>query len=394
MLSKNELAKEIKRLEAKNKSLKSEISMIKISASYKLAQQIVERCKSKVGLLTLPFFIVNQFLVRKLKKFIKFNGHIPKHFSEEDLGIDITTQSYKQGVSVLIPCYNGEVFVNRCLDSLAKQSLPKALVEVIIILNGRLDNSLNIINSFQEEHPELLIRVESLEEANVSRARNQAIESATREFSIFLDIDDEISANYLKNLLDMAKLNTVVFANIKDVLIYSDEAKGDSGKLELSNQNHKLSFDDVMPLVSKNACKLIPTQLLKQLKYNKTLKSGEDVVFMSELFAKLKPQITLCKHFNETFYIRHVTDNSVSRKASSYEFCVSQRLEVIAQLDSLLSQQTNKLSKYLLLNFINFQLNFVADYILNNQESYKILLQDKRLNTINFDIETAINRKI
>lgn len=393
MLDNDKLSQEIAQLKVQNKKIQEEISSIKISASYKLAQEVVSRCKTKIGIVTLPFYLINQFFFRKLTKFIRFKGAVPRRFSETDCRVSLEFTQLEDGVSILIPCYRGEQYIERCLNSIANQSINQELIEIVIVLNGNIDRTPELISSFQLTHPDFAIYIEHIQEANVSSARNRAIECANKQYSIFLDVDDELSPNYLKNLLSKSKVNTVVFTNIKDV--YSD-AEPDTfftdKKLKNINFND-VSFDDVLPLVSKNACKLIPTHFLKQLTYCNSLKSGEDVVFMSQLFSKLKPQIELCNDFHDTFYIRHVVENSVSRKASSYQFCVEQRLDVIEQLDKLLKDEKHRLSQFILTSFINFQLNFIASYLLNNRNSYQQLMRDNRLNKIEFDVETAINRK-
>lgn len=91
-------------------------------------------------------------------------------------------------VSVIIPVFNGEGFIERCVDSVLAQSMQD--FEIIVVNDGSTDNSLAILKGYAAEH----VNVRILDQANAGQgaARNRAIVEARGEFILFVDADDFI----------------------------------------------------------------------------------------------------------------------------------------------------------------------------------------------------------
>ena len=88
--------------------------------------------------------------------------------------------------SVIIPVYNAEKTIERCLKSLTDQN--RQDVEIIVVNDGSLDNSLEIIEKIAST--DLRVKVHSQKNRGVSSARNYGIEKASGEWLTFLDSDD------------------------------------------------------------------------------------------------------------------------------------------------------------------------------------------------------------
>ncbi|HWR24572.1 MAG TPA: glycosyltransferase family 2 protein [Feifaniaceae bacterium] len=101
-------------------------------------------------------------------------------------------------VSIIVPVYNAQSTIGRCLDSIRKQTLRD--IEVIIVNDGSTDNSGNLIRNYTEADPRF--RLVEKENAGVSAARNIGIEHASGEFLQFADSDDWLSENASQSLLD------------------------------------------------------------------------------------------------------------------------------------------------------------------------------------------------
>lgn len=101
-------------------------------------------------------------------------------------------------LSIIIPVYNVEKFLLKCLKSV--ESLINLRHEVIIVNDGSSDNSRSIIESFVEEHPS----VKYISQANLglSGARNAGLREATGEYIWFIDSDDYIEEKETKKLID------------------------------------------------------------------------------------------------------------------------------------------------------------------------------------------------
>lgn len=104
-------------------------------------------------------------------------------------------------VSVIIPVYNSENYLKRCLDSVITQTLKN--IEIIAINDGSTDNSLSILQQYANQD----VRIKIIDQKNfgVSHSRNLGILSATAETIAFLDSDDEMLFNMLEVMLDTMK---------------------------------------------------------------------------------------------------------------------------------------------------------------------------------------------
>lgn len=104
-------------------------------------------------------------------------------------------------VSVIIPVYNNEVFVEKCIRSVMEQTYTS--LEIIVINDGSTDNSLAILKELETEDSR--IRLINQKNAGVSAARNRGLEIATGEYLTFVDGDDYIGPDYIKKLYISAK---------------------------------------------------------------------------------------------------------------------------------------------------------------------------------------------
>jgi glycosyltransferase involved in cell wall biosynthesis len=104
-------------------------------------------------------------------------------------------------ISVIIPCYNCEGFINRCVDSVLNQSYQD--VEIILVNNNSSDNSLAFLNKYQSEFPNKIFVFEESKKG-APAARNHGLYKARGEWIQFLDADDELSADKLQGQLNIA----------------------------------------------------------------------------------------------------------------------------------------------------------------------------------------------
>lgn len=102
-------------------------------------------------------------------------------------------------VSVIIPIYNVEKFLGKCLTSVCAQTYKN--IEIILIDDGSQDDSLKIARDFAQYDNR--IRIVSQSNAGVSVARNNGIEKSTGEYVCFIDADDIVSDDYIEYLLSL-----------------------------------------------------------------------------------------------------------------------------------------------------------------------------------------------
>ena len=98
--------------------------------------------------------------------------------------------------SIIVPVYNVEKYIKKCLDSIMNQSFKD--YEVIVINDGTKDNSMDIVKKYD-------VKIINQENKGQSSARNHGIKEAKGEYIVFLDSDDTIEKDLLKELNDATK---------------------------------------------------------------------------------------------------------------------------------------------------------------------------------------------
>lgn len=123
-------------------------------------------------------------------------------------------------ISVIIPVYNTEEYILRCLNSIVSQTFKD--YEIIIIDDGSKDKSSDIIKEFIKSHQDIAVNYIYQENAGQAAARNLGIYKAQGEYICFIDSDDYIEPDMLEVLYSQAAVSNadIVVCNIK--MVYED----------------------------------------------------------------------------------------------------------------------------------------------------------------------------
>ena len=123
-------------------------------------------------------------------------------------------------ISVIIPCFNHEKFIGRCLRSILDQSLNKKDYEVIVVDDGSSDNSLKIIKSFGN----LVKVIINKKNSGLPYSLNTGIRSSKSKYIVRLDSDDYVNKDFLSFLLQFIEQNsTEIDAVACDYLVVDDK---------------------------------------------------------------------------------------------------------------------------------------------------------------------------
>ena len=105
-------------------------------------------------------------------------------------------------LSIIIPMFNVEKYINQCLNSLIHQDISSSNYEIVIINDGSTDSSYLKASVFQEKYPH--VKIYTQQNSGVSSARNKGIEISSGEYFFFIDADDYIALNSLKGIVNLA----------------------------------------------------------------------------------------------------------------------------------------------------------------------------------------------
>ena len=119
-------------------------------------------------------------------------------------------------ISTIVPVYNAEKYIDRCITSIIQQTYKN--LDIILINDGSKDKSLEICNKYKKIDKR--VRVFNKNNSGVSDTRNFGIEQAKGDYITFIDSDDYIDNDYIKNLVENFESNSYVrIANLN----YSEE---------------------------------------------------------------------------------------------------------------------------------------------------------------------------
>lgn len=203
-------------------------------------------------------------------------------------------------VSVIIPVYNAEYCISKCLDSIL---INKSIgFEVILIDDGSIDNSLDICKEYAKIDKR--VRVYKKENGGASSARNRGLEYASGIWITFVDADDII----------LIKDWTFLFESKSDLVMlphctrykYLYEQHGFADNINIDNYHKYLNSP-----CFKTACsKFYRKSLLKEVSFDERMKVGEDQLFLLEYFRAVRSFEVI----NLPFYEYQLPDISAGRK--------------------------------------------------------------------------------
>ena len=186
-------------------------------------------------------------------------------------------------ISIVIPVYNAENYIDRCIKSILKQTYIN--FELIIVNDGSTDNTSNIC--YQYAHVDSRIRLISQKNHGVSKARNRGIINAEGRYIVFIDADDYIETEYIQNLYNLISRNNVDFCCIS----YKTEISETEDVCLLEN-DIKLSGEDAIVEMMKPSCKIPRTPWGKMFKLEQVININfeseyslaEDTLYNLEVF--------------------------------------------------------------------------------------------------------------
>ena len=103
-------------------------------------------------------------------------------------------------ISIIIPVYNAEKYISRCLDSILNQTFKD--IEIICINDNSYDNSVSVLKEYSQKDKRIKV-FDNTENIGAALSRNTGIDNAKGEYIYFIDSDDYIDSNYLENMLSV-----------------------------------------------------------------------------------------------------------------------------------------------------------------------------------------------
>lgn len=245
-------------------------------------------------------------------------------------------------VSIIVPVYNVEKYIRKCLESLVNQTLKD--IEVIVVNDGSPDNSQSIIDEYVKKYPHI-IKSYAKENGGQGSARNYGYQKATGEYIGFVDSDDYVSLDMYEKLYNKAILNKSDIVICKYTVI--DENNNSKEYQYLFNKTNNDKIDYLFN--NTGVCnKIYKRNLLKKFEFRSKV-WYEDIDFIIKILLKAKKISSI----EDELYYYLVREGSTMNNNN-----IKKNLDILAAFDSILNYilENKEYQKY------SDEIEFIAIY--------------------------------
>ena len=218
-------------------------------------------------------------------------------------------------ISVILPTYKPQKYIDQCLYSLGCQTLSNDLFEILIVLNGccepwKSEIETNIAKYLSRHNVKLI----QTDQGGVSNARNIALDVAHGKYITFIDDDDYVSPSYLQELYNIVDDDTIALAY---PYAFNEGEEGIQIPYPLTQIYDQWANRGKQPHVRIRkyflgpCMKLIPRHVIDDRRYNVRFSHGEDSIFMFLISDRMK---TVSFTPRNAIYYRRIRHNSAMTK--------------------------------------------------------------------------------
>ncbi len=190
-------------------------------------------------------------------------------------------------VSIIIPAYNVEPYLKKCIDTILPQITKED--EMIIINPASTDKTQQIAEEYAKQNAN--IHYYSIEKAGPSKTRNVGIQKAQGKYLLFLDADDYIAENYIQRMLEETKEGELVICSYRMI----QQETGETQIKQYSQEKEEIPFSQVPMLYEKELLNLVWNKLYEasiiqenHITFNEKYTKGEDLLFNLAYIQKIK----------------------------------------------------------------------------------------------------------
>jgi glycosyltransferase involved in cell wall biosynthesis len=300
-------------------------------------------------------------------------------------------------LSIIIPVYNVEKYLARCLDSILMQKV-NFYYEIIAVNDSSTDSSREILLAYKNKY-ENLILIEHNCNKNLSVARNSGISICKGLYIMHIDSDDWIekdSLQYIYNSISQTSCDVMVFN------YFIENSKQERNLIKIIKEDKFVTDKRLVYnfFVGAPWNKIVKRSILSNLIYGQVgINNGEDLVYGTELLLKVD-KIKMCEY---SFYVYFNNLNSLTGANNSFSFLLNQ-YSVIVELSKIIkmygaeSSHINYVVNYFLefiyLEIFKYNFKFSHDFKIQIKEILSLILTNELITVKDNDyLKRAINSK-
>lgn len=279
-------------------------------------------------------------------------------------------------LSVVIPVYNCETKIQRCLESILNQTFKN--FEVIIINDGSTDKTMEIINKMQLDSRFIIFDKQN---GGVSSARNFGILKSTGEFITFIDSDDYIQQNHFEIIVDK------IIEQKCDVLITTYQELSNNGTRQISlHESSKLNkvykLENIISILKeKNMLNQPWNKIFKRDKirslFDNSLSIGEDLIF---LLKNINSDSTFAIVDSKSYFYDTTSDLSLTKNYVLY-FDTFEKLTHITydEFKRIMPKNSGKALEYSITDLFYYLFTVANENKTNGENYYKYLCNNTNI---------------
>lgn len=194
-------------------------------------------------------------------------------------------------ITIIIPVYNVEQFLKRCLDSVIKQTYRN--LEIILINDGSTDKSLSILKKYEKK--DRRVKVINKENGGVSSARNCGLDICCGKYITFIDADDYVEVDYVETLYKKIIEYDVdiVFSNAIDILENGKTRNYKKIDKDILLDKEKL-FGEILKekiIFGISCANLYSRKVINNIRFDEKMRIAEDVKFNLDIIKNISNQV-------------------------------------------------------------------------------------------------------
>ena len=212
-------------------------------------------------------------------------------------------------ISIIVPVYNAEKYLDECVESIVNQTYKN--IEIILVDDGSQDNSSALCNQWSKKDK----RIKTIHKKNggVSSARNIGISDSKGEWVSFVDADDWIEKDYIKEMIEKANAYNCEYVCCGFNRVYSNRVEHINSNEKIIEHNSNTFLKSLLNVQNSYGfvhMKLIKKSLIDKIRFDENIKVGEDALFNVQLCKRMDKIVI----YNKALYNYRLNLDSVVRK--------------------------------------------------------------------------------
>jgi len=270
-------------------------------------------------------------------------------------------------ISIIIPIYNSEKYLSKCLDSVINQTYNN--LEIILVNDGSIDNSINVMKEYARKNKRIIII--DKKNTGVSSTRNEGIKKATGDYIMFLDSDDWLEIDAVERMynilcdtgVDAVRCNYKIVKN--NQIIEHGNVNNEIMNRVIDNPKEIINNFFTKPKTLPCYSVLFLFDSKYKVYFDEKIGFMEDVIFYNDLLSSIGSIYLI----NDELYNYYYNDTSRVNATSNYQ----KNILEICKVNEILRKKNPEFAKKINTKHLSIILSYLSKSVNNHVQNYNLL---------------------